>query len=40
MPDNDEEYEVEETYVDPTSGQIIIYDTDGNQHIGDSDDNS
>lgn len=34
--DTDEEYEVEEIYVDPTSGQVIVYDTDGNQHVEES----
>ncbi len=28
-----EDYDVEEKYTDPDTGQIIIYDTDGNQHI-------
>ncbi len=33
MTDNAEDYDVEEVYVDPDNGQVIIYDTDGNQHV-------
>lgn len=36
MTDPEDEYEVEEVYVDPDTGQIIVYDTDGNQHVEES----
>lgn len=34
IPNNeDEEIQIEEVYIDPDTKQIIIYDTDGNQHV-------